>query len=94
MHAQFHEITEIRLVADKMMDVNFFGAAWCAHAAIPHLQRRASTKGDGGSFSVVSSVAGDISPPFLSFYSAAKHAVQGQRSLSLVADRGSLMIDG
>ncbi len=54
-----------------MMDTNFNGCVWCTHAALPYL--RASK----GQSVAISSVAGEISPPYLCFYAAAKHALHG-----------------
>ena len=88
MHVLFEDITEIELVTEKMMGVNFNGAVWCAHAAIPYMKpsskegeeegsSSSSSRHHGGHFCAVSSVAGEISPPFLTLYSAAKHAING-----------------
>jgi short-subunit dehydrogenase len=73
-HARSHARTlhsPLPPVMDRMMNTNFFGAIYCTHYAFPYLQ---ASKGMLG---VVSSVAGGISPPYLTFYAAAKHAVHG-----------------
>lgn len=71
MHVKFGDITDVEKVCAAMMDTNFTGCVWCTSAAFPHL------KASKGQAVVISSVAGEISPPYLSFYAAAKHAVQG-----------------
>lgn len=71
MHVRFMDITEMEVVARAMMNTNFHGAVWTAHAAQAHL--RASR----GALVVVSSVAGELAPPYLSFYAAGKHALHG-----------------
>ena len=71
MHVKFMDITEVETVARAMMNTNFHGAVWTAAAAGPHL--RASH----GVLVVVSSVAGELAPPYLSFYAAGKHALHG-----------------
>ncbi|MDP2435689.1 MAG: SDR family oxidoreductase [archaeon] len=71
MHVKFADITDLSAVMRQVMDTNFTGAVYCVYAARAHL--RASK----GSFAVVSSVAGELSPPFLTFYAAAKHAING-----------------
>lgn len=71
MHVKFGDITDVEKVCAAMMDTNFTGCVWCTAAAFPHL------KASKGQAVVISSVAGEISPPYLSFYAAAKHAVQG-----------------
>jgi short-subunit dehydrogenase len=71
MHSLFEEITDLKAVSDAMFEVNFYGAVYCTHYALPHLQR------ENGHFVVISSLAGIVSPPFVSLYTAAKHAVHG-----------------
>lgn len=71
MHVKFADITDVEKVCAAMMDTNFTGCVWCTAAAFPHL------KASKGQAVVISSVAGELSPPYLSFYAAAKHAVQG-----------------
>lgn len=65
-------ITEIEKVARSMMNVNFHGAVYTAYYALPHLKK------SGGQIVAVSSIAGEIAPPFLTFYAAAKHAMHGK----------------
>src|SRR5690606_3659257 len=38
MHARFDEITDLDTF-DTLMAVNFFGAMWCTHAALPALKQ-------------------------------------------------------
>jgi len=71
MHALVEEITDLKAVQDAMFDTNFYGAVWCTHYAFPHL------KDTLGRLVIVNSLAGIVSPPYVSLYSAAKHAVQG-----------------
>jgi len=75
MHVYFENIEEGALdkVGKGIMDVNFKGSVLCTHYALPHLQK--SKK--GGQIVAISSIAGEISPPFLTFYAAAKHAMHG-----------------
>lgn len=60
------EISDIR----RIFDVNFFGALHCTRAALPYMR-----EAEGGKIINVSSVAGPISIPFQSFYSATKAAL-------------------
>eukprot|EP01100_Stratorugosa_tubuloviscum_P010637 TRINITY_DN4594_c0_g1_i1.p1 TRINITY_DN4594_c0_g1~~TRINITY_DN4594_c0_g1_i1.p1 ORF type:complete len:290 (+),score=100.65 TRINITY_DN4594_c0_g1_i1:44-871(+) len=71
MHCLFENITALQQVMHQIMNVNFNGAVYCAYHALPHL------KLTRGQIVVVSSVAGQISPPYLTFYCAAKHALHG-----------------
>jgi len=71
MHVKFADITNLPAVRDKIMGVNFDGAVNTAYYAQTYL------KESKGQVVAVSSVAGEISPPFLTFYAAAKHAIHG-----------------
>ena len=71
MHSLVEDIVSMKLVYDKVFNVNFYGAVWTSYYASPHL------KSSQGQFIVISSVAGTVSPPFISLYSAAKHAIHG-----------------
>ncbi len=62
------EITELA-EARHLFEVDFFGAAACARAALPALRARK------GRIIFVGSVAGLISIPFQAYYSAAKAAI-------------------
>jgi len=71
MHVKFEDITDLDAVARQIMNVNFHGAVSATYYALPHLR---SSKGQ---IVAVSSIAGEISPPYLTFYAAAKHAMHG-----------------
>ena len=58
-------------VLRRVMAVNFFGAAWCAQAALPSLVQRR------GQIVVISSVAGFSPLVGRSAYAASKHALHG-----------------
>ena len=70
MHARFDEITELDAF-DTLMAVNFFGAMWCTHAALPALkQSRGLVVG-------MSSLAGRTGVPGRTAYCASKFAMGG-----------------
>ena len=69
-HALFADVTDFGWYAD-MMRVNFFGALWCTHHALPHL------KASRGVLVGVSSLAGRIGVPGRTAYSPSKFAVAG-----------------
>ncbi|HUR90826.1 MAG TPA: SDR family oxidoreductase [Ramlibacter sp.] len=56
---------------EDLMRVNFWGAVWCTHAALPHLKQ------SRGSIVAVSSLAGLLGVPGRNAYSATKFAVTG-----------------
>lgn len=56
---------------EKLMKVNFWGAVWCTHAALPHL------KASRGQIVAVSSLAGLVGVPGRTAYSATKFALTG-----------------
>lgn len=56
---------------EDLMRVNFWGAVWCTHAALPHL------KTSRGSIVAVSSLAGLVGVPGRTAYSASKFAMSG-----------------
>src|SRR3569623_2814404 len=56
---------------EDLMRVNFWGAVWCSHAALPHLKQ------SRGSIVAVSSLAGLVGVPGRNAYSATKFAVTG-----------------
>jgi NAD(P)-dependent dehydrogenase (short-subunit alcohol dehydrogenase family) len=58
-------------VLRKVMDVNYFGAAYCTRAALPQLKENA------GRIVAVASVAGLTGVPERTGYSASKHAMVG-----------------
>ncbi|MGN1061049.1 MAG: SDR family oxidoreductase [Candidatus Coproplasma sp.] len=56
--------------AKRLFDVNFFGNVALTSAVVPHMR-----KAGGGKIINISSVAGDLSIPYQSFYSAGKAAI-------------------
>ena len=68
--ARFDEITDLS-VFERLMRVNYLGAVWCTHAALPHL---AASR---GRIVAVSSLAGLTGVPTHSGYAATKHAMTG-----------------
>jgi short-subunit dehydrogenase len=70
MHAMFDRITDLSTF-DRLMRVNFFGAMWCTHAALPAL------KASRGLIVGVSSLAGKTGVPARTTYCASKFAMSG-----------------
>src|SRR5438270_8171253 len=58
--------------ARDMFEVNFFGAARLAQAVLPAMRARKS-----GRIVFISSVLGFLPAPFMGFYAASKHAIEG-----------------
>jgi NAD(P)-dependent dehydrogenase (short-subunit alcohol dehydrogenase family) len=58
--------------AQALFDVNFFGAARMTRAVLPSMRAR-----HAGRIVFVSSVVGFLPAPFLGFYAASKHAIEG-----------------
>ena len=56
---------------EQLMRINFWGAVWCTHAALPFLKQ------NRGSIVAVSSLAGLIGVPGRTAYSASKFALTG-----------------
>lgn len=71
-HALFDEVRaeDLHWYQD-LMTVNFWGAVWCTHAALPHL------KASRGQIVAVSSLAGLVGVPGRTAYSATKFAMGG-----------------
>ena len=71
-HALFSDVrTQDLHWYEDLMRVNFWGAVWCTHAALPHL------KESRGTIVAVSSLAGLIGVPGRTAYSATKFAMNG-----------------
>jgi NAD(P)-dependent dehydrogenase (short-subunit alcohol dehydrogenase family) len=70
MLSRFDEIEDFA-VFERLMEVNYFGAVYCTHAALPHLKKT------GGLVVGISTLAGKTGVPLRTGYSASKHALQG-----------------
>jgi NAD(P)-dependent dehydrogenase (short-subunit alcohol dehydrogenase family) len=70
MVTDFEAITDLSIFA-QTMQVNYFGAVYCTHAALPHL------KASRGLLVAISSLCGKTGVPMRSGYVASKHALQG-----------------
>ncbi len=70
MHAMFDEITDLA-TCERLMRVNFFGAMWCTHAALPALKQ------SRGQMVAMSSLAGKTGVPGRTAYCASKFALSG-----------------
>ncbi|HET7772657.1 MAG TPA: SDR family oxidoreductase [Burkholderiaceae bacterium] len=70
MQARFDEIPDTRVYED-LMRINFMGAVWCTHAALPAIKQTR------GLLVGVSSLAGLVGVPERSTYCATKHAMAG-----------------
>ena len=70
MWARFDELTDLAVV-EQIMRVNYLGAVWCTHAALPHL------KATGGRIVAVASLTALTGVPTRTAYAASKHAMRG-----------------
>ncbi len=70
MWARFDEITDLT-VFERLMRVNYLGAVYCTHFALPWIKQRR------GLLVAVSSLTGKTGVPTRSAYGATKHAMQG-----------------
>ncbi len=68
--ARLEDYSDLRLFRHTM-DVNFYGAVYCTHYALPHLIRRR------GRIVAVSSLGGKMPAPYNSPYVASKFAMHG-----------------
>ncbi|SEM68454.1 Short-chain dehydrogenase [Stigmatella aurantiaca] len=70
MGARFEEVTDLSLF-ERVMRVNYLGAVYCTHYALPHLKARK------GLAVAISSLTGKTGVPTRTGYAASKHAMQG-----------------
>ncbi len=70
MVAAFESITDLSLF-ERLMRINYLGAVYCTHFALPHVKARK------GLLVAVSSLTGKTGVPTRTGYSASKHAMQG-----------------
>ncbi|RYE83618.1 MAG: SDR family oxidoreductase [Myxococcales bacterium] len=82
MWARFDEITDLSLF-ERLMKVNYLGAVYLTHHALPHLRH------SRGLLVAVSSLTGKTGVPTRTGYAASKHAMQGFFDSLRVELRGS-----
>jgi short-subunit dehydrogenase len=70
MQDRFEDIRSFE-VFERMLAVNYLGAVYCTHFALPHLRR------SRGSVVAISSLQGKLGFPGSTAYAASKHALQG-----------------
>jgi short-subunit dehydrogenase len=70
MWARFEDINDMSIL-ERIMQVNYMGAVYCTHHALPHLKESC------GRIIGISSLAGKVGVPTRTGYSAAKHAMTG-----------------
>lgn len=70
MWARFEEIRDVSLFR-RLMEVNYLGAVYCVHAALPALLAAR------GTVVAISSLQGDVALPHHTGYAASKHALNG-----------------
>jgi NAD(P)-dependent dehydrogenase (short-subunit alcohol dehydrogenase family) len=70
MWARFDEIIDLAMYR-RLMEVNYLGAVYCIHAALPAL------KENRGTIVAISSLQGEVAIPRHTGYSASKHALNG-----------------
>ncbi len=70
MLTNFDQVTDLSIF-EKVMQVNYLGAVYCTHFALPHL------KAKQGLLVAISSLCGKTAVPTRSGYVASKHAMQG-----------------
>lgn len=70
MWSRFRDVTDLGLF-DRIMRINYLGAVYCTHHALPHLEA------SRGLLVAVSSLTGKTGVPTRSGYAASKHAMQG-----------------
>ncbi len=70
MWARFDEVRDLS-VFERLVRVNYLGAVYCTHYALPHVRARR------GLLVAISSLSGKTGVPTRSGYAASKHALQG-----------------
>ena len=70
MIQDFEQVSDLS-VFEQLMRVNYLGAVYCTHSALPHLKRTQ------GLLVAISSLCGKTGIPTRSGYVASKHAMQG-----------------
>jgi short-subunit dehydrogenase len=70
MWARFDEVNDLSIF-EKLMRVNYLGAVYCTHYALPHLKK------SRGLLVAISSLTGKTGVPTRTGYAASKHAMQG-----------------
>ncbi|MFP2907126.1 SDR family oxidoreductase [Pyxidicoccus sp. 3LFB2] len=70
MDARFEDVTDLGLF-ERLMRINYLGAVYCTHHALPHLKSRR------GLLVAVSSLTGKTGVPTRTGYAASKHAMMG-----------------
>lgn len=68
--SRFDEVSDLSIF-EQVMQVNYLGAVYCTHAALPYLKQ------SQGLLVAISSLCGKIGVPTRSGYVASKHAMQG-----------------
>ena len=70
MWTKFEDLHDLSIL-ERIMRVNYLGAAYCTYYAIPHLKKT------HGRLVAISSISGKVGVPYRSGYVASKHAVTG-----------------
>lgn len=70
MLSLFEEVTDLTIF-ERVMQVNYLGAVYCTHYALPYI------KASRGMIVAISSICGKTGIPFRTGYVASKHAMQG-----------------
>lgn len=70
MWAKFEDIDDMSIL-ERIMQINYMGAVYCTHYALPHLKK---TK---GRIVGIASLTGKVGVPTRSGYAASKHAMAG-----------------
>jgi short-subunit dehydrogenase len=68
--SRFDEVSDLSIF-EKVMQINYLGAVYCTHAALPYLKQ------SQGLLVAISSLCGKTGVPLRSGYVASKHAMQG-----------------